>query len=85
MSQRPMLTDGKSELEARISAEAYARSEQGDVVGMDLMFDVMNTINWCNKRIDRLEVALHRIAGHANITAKKAREIAAEAVEKTDQ
>lgn len=32
------------------------------------------------KRIDTLTIALHRIAGHGNITAKKARSIADEAV-----
>lgn len=31
-------------------------------------------------RIDRLELALHRISGHGNITGDKAREIAAEAL-----
>lgn len=38
----------------------------------------------CKRRIDRLEIALHRIAGHGNVAADKAREIAAEALsEKT--
>lgn len=31
-------------------------------------------------RIEALELALHRIAGHGNITGDKAREIAAEAL-----
>lgn len=31
-------------------------------------------------RIDRLELALHRIAGHANITGEKARAVAEEAL-----
>ena len=31
-------------------------------------------------RIEILEIALHRIAGHADITGEKAREIAAEAL-----
>lgn len=35
-------------------------------------------------RIDRLEIAMHRIAGHGNITAEKAREIAAEALATLD-
>lgn len=37
-----------------------------------------------DRRIDRLEIALHRIAGTVNITAEQAREIAAEAVEKIE-
>lgn len=32
------------------------------------------------QRIEALELALHRIAGHGNITGDKAREIAAEAL-----
>lgn len=35
-------------------------------------------------RVDRLEIALHRIAGHGNITGEKAREIAADALATLD-
>ena len=34
-------------------------------------------------RIDKLEIALHRIVGHGNITVDQAKEIAAEAVHET--
>lgn len=32
------------------------------------------------RRIDQLEIALHRIVGHGNITVEKAKQIAAEAL-----
>ena len=33
------------------------------------------------KRIEKLEIALHQIAGHGNITGERARKIAKEALE----
>lgn len=38
----------------------------------------------CGKHIERLELALHRIAGHGNITGQQARAIAADAVATAD-
>jgi hypothetical protein len=33
------------------------------------------------KRLDRMDIALHRIAGHGNITGERARQIAADALD----
>ena len=54
----------------------------GDIVTTDGVTVQMPYAKWeaIKAHIDRLEIALHRIAGHGNITAEKAREIAAEAV-----
>mgnify|MGYP000877845387 CR=1 FL=1 len=45
--------------------------------------DVETTPEWrAMQRIDRLEIALHTIVGHGNITVERAKQVAAEALSK---
>ena len=58
------------------------RCRMDDKMNLDWVY-LVTANRWQAARIDVLELALHRIAGHGNITGAKAREIADEALSKS--
>lgn len=73
----PILTDGKSDLEIRLSNAAHRWSEEGEPEDVALMLDAMNAIYWLNGEVERLRAALRWYANlkgcsHLSDPARKA-------------
>lgn len=66
--------DGTPTLERELKGAAHSAASRDGC-------EVEATAEWrAMQRIDRLELALHQIVGHGNITGDRARDIAAEAL-----